>query len=115
MRINPEEKFAEVIMKPDQVSLAIGKKGVNIKLAQELTGYEIEVFRDDIEETEYDIDLNEFKDEIDEWIIDSLKKAGCYTAKSVLALTDEEIMRRADLEDITVVDIKKILSAEFED
>jgi transcription termination/antitermination protein NusA len=114
MRINNEQKFAEVTMKPDQVSLAIGKKGVNIKLAQELSGYEIEVFRDDIEESEYDIDLNEFSDEIDQWVIDSLKKAGCDTAKSVLALSDEEIMRRADLEESTIADLRRILNAEFE-
>jgi transcription termination/antitermination protein NusA len=115
MRINNEEKFAEITMKPDQVSLAIGKKGVNIKLAQELSGYEIEVFRDDIEESEYDIDLNEFSDEIDQWVIDLLKKAGCDTAKSVLALSDEELMRRADLEESTIADLRRVLNAEFED
>jgi transcription termination/antitermination protein NusA len=114
MRINNEDKFAEIVMKPDQVSLAIGKKGVNIKLAQEISGYEIEVFRDDADETEYDIDLNEFADEIDQWVIDALKAAGCDTAKAVLALSDEDIMRRADLEESTVADLRRVLSSEFE-
>ena len=115
MNINEETKYAEVFMKADQVSLAIGKRGVNIKLAQELTGYSIDVFRDDLEEGEFDIDMDEFTDEIDGWVIDMLKKAGCDTARSILALTDEELMRRADLEIETIQDVKEILKREFED
>jgi transcription termination/antitermination protein NusA len=114
MKINPETKFAEIVMKPDQVSLAIGKKGVNIKLAQELTEYEIEVYRDDIQESDFDIDLKEFSDEIDQWVIDVLKKVGCDTGRSVLSLSDEELLRRTDLEEETIKDIKRILQAEFD-
>jgi transcription termination/antitermination protein NusA len=113
MKINPDSMYAEISMKPDQVSLAIGKKGVNIKLAQELTGYEIDVYRDDITEEEFDIDLNEFSDEIDQWVIDELKKVGCDTGRSVLALSDEELIRRSDLEVETIKDVKAILRAEF--
>lgn len=115
MEIDEESKYAEVFMKADQVSLAIGKRGVNIKLAQELTGYTIDVFRDDLEEGDYDIDIEEFADEIDSWIIDELKKAGCDTARSVLALSDEELSRRADLEEETARDVKEILRREFEE
>jgi N utilization substance protein A len=115
MKLDMDNKYAEISMKPDQVSLAIGKKGVNIKLAQELTGFEIEVYRDDITEQEFDIDLNEFSDEIDQWVIDILKKVGCDTGRSVLALTDEELIRRTDLEDETIADVKRVLSAEFTD
>ncbi len=114
IKLDPTNMYAEISMRPDQVSLAIGKKGVNIKLAQELTGYEINVYRDDIEDQDYDIDLNEFADEIDSWVIEALQKIGCDTAKSVLNLNDEEIARRADLEDETVKDVRKILQAEFE-
>jgi N utilization substance protein A len=95
--------------------LAIGKRGVNIKLAQELTGYSIDVFRDDLEQGEFDIDLSEFSDEIDGWVIDELKKVGCDTARSVLALTDEELIRRTDLEEETIRDLKEVLAREFED
>jgi N utilization substance protein A len=95
--------------------LAIGKRGVNIKLAQELTGYSIDVFRDDLEQGEFDIDLDEFKDEIDAWVIDELKKVGCDTARSVLALTDEELIRRTDLEVETIQDVKDILKGEFDE
>jgi transcription termination/antitermination protein NusA len=115
MKLDMENKYAEISMKPDQVSLAIGKKGVNIKLAQELTGFEIEVYRDDITEQEFDIDLNEFSDEIDQWVIDILKKVGCDTGRAVLALTDEELIRRTDLEDETIADVKRVLQAEFVD
>jgi transcription termination/antitermination protein NusA len=114
MKINAEEKYAEISMKPDQVSLAIGKKGVNIKLAQELTGFEIDVYRDDITEEEFDIDLNEFSDEIDQWVIDELKKVGCDTGRSVLSLSDEELIRRSDLEVETIKEVKAILQAEFD-
>lgn len=115
MTIDEERKYAEVFMKADQVSLAIGKRGVNIKLAQELTGYNIDVYRDDIEEGGFDIDMDEFTDEIDGWVIDILKKVGCDTARSVLALSDEELIRRTDLEDETIKEIKEILKGEFED
>jgi N utilization substance protein A len=115
MNINEETKYVEVFMKADQVSLAIGKRGVNIKLAQELTEYNIDVFRDDLEEGEFDIDLDEFTDEIDAWVIDELKKVGCDTARSILALTDEELIRRTDLEVETIQDIKEILQREFDE
>jgi N utilization substance protein A len=115
MNINEETKYAEVFMKADQVSLAIGRRGVNIKLAQELTGYTIDVFRDDLEEGEFDIDLDEFADEIDAWVIDVFKKVGCDTARSILNLTDEELIRRTDLEETTIQDVKKILTVEFND
>jgi transcription termination/antitermination protein NusA len=106
---------ADVFLKPDQVSLAIGRKGVNIKLAQELTGYSIDVFRDNEGEVEeFDIDLEEFSDEIEPWIIDELKRIGCDTARSVLNLTTEELERRADLEKETIGDVRKILEAEFQ-
>ncbi|HAD33088.1 MAG TPA: transcription termination/antitermination protein NusA, partial [Chitinophagaceae bacterium] len=101
MNIDDTTKYAEVFMKADQVSLAIGKRGVNIKLAQELTEYNIDVFRDDLEEGEFDINLDEFGDEIDGWVIDEFKKVGCDTARSILNLTDEELIRRTDLEEET--------------
>ena len=114
--IDDEKKLAEVYMENDQVSLAIGKGGYNIKLAGKLTGYEIDVYRNTEEaEMEDDVDLKEFVDEIDEWIIDSLRNMGCDTAKSVLAYTAEEIATRADLEIETVVEILDIFKAEFED
>ncbi len=115
MNINEENKYVEVFMKADQVSLAIGKRGVNIKLAQELTEYNIDVFRDDLEEGEFDIDLDEFTDEIDAWVIDELKKVGCDTARSILSLTDEELIRRTDLEVETIRDVKAILQLEFDE
>src|SRR5689334_5388414 len=115
MNLNQEEKHADVYLKPDQVSLAIGRKGVNIKLAQELTGYSIDVFRDNEgEEDDYDINLDEFSDEIETWVIDELKRIGCDTARSVLALTPEELERRTDLEKETISDVRKVLQAEFE-
>lgn len=114
MDLDAENQYVAVYLKPDQVSLAIGKKGVNIKLAQELTGYEIDVYRDEDDDEEYDIDLDEFSDEIDGWIIDELKKVGCDTARSVLNLSVEELVRRADLEEKTVQDVRQILKAEFE-
>jgi N utilization substance protein A len=115
MELDNEKKHANVYLKPDQVSLAIGKKGVNIKLAQELTGYTIDVFRDtEGEPQEFDIDLEEFADEIDTWIIDEFKRIGCDTGRSVLALTPEELERRTDLEIQTIEDVRKILKAEFD-
>ncbi|MEI8202503.1 MAG: transcription termination factor NusA [Bacteroidota bacterium] len=113
IKIDEETKRAEVFMKPDQVSLAIGKGGYNIKLAAKLTGYEIDVFRES-EIDEEDVDLNEFSDEIDQWIIDILKGIGCDTAKSVLDLTIEELVKRTDLEEETIKEIIRILKSEFE-
>jgi transcription termination/antitermination protein NusA len=115
MNINEETKYVEVFMKADQVSLAIGKRGVNIKLAQELTEYNIDVFRDDLEEGEFDIDLDEFSDEIDAWVIDEFKKVGCDTARSILTLTDDELIRRTDLEVETIKEVKAILQLEFDE
>jgi N utilization substance protein A len=115
MVLDHDKKHANVFLKPDQVSLAIGRRGVNIKLACELTGYEIDVFRDNEgEEDEFDIDLDEFSDEIEEWIIDELKRVGCDTARSVLSLTADELERRTDLEKETITEIRRILQEEFE-
>jgi N utilization substance protein A len=115
MELDNEGKHASVYLKPDQVSLAIGRRGVNIKLACELTGYDIDVFRDNEGEVEdFDIDLEEFSDEIEPWIIDELKRIGCDTARSVLNLSADDLERRADLEKETIADVRKILQAEFE-
>ena len=108
------KKRASVYLKPDQVSLAIGKGGFNIKLASKLTGYEIDVFRDTDTAIEDDVDLDEFSDEIEGWIIDEFKKIGCDTAKSVLDLDRDELVRRTDLEEETIDDVIKILKSEFE-
>ncbi len=113
--VNTDKHHVDVYMDTDQVSLAIGKKGVNIKLAQQLTGYSIDVFRDIKESADYDIDLEEFSDEIEEWVISEFKKVGCDTALSVLDLSVEELIRRTDLEEETVRDVRRILEAEFED
>ncbi|KAA5533451.1 transcription termination/antitermination protein NusA [Taibaiella lutea] len=113
--VNAENHHVDVYMDTDQVSLAIGKKGVNIKLAQQLTGYGIDVFRDVKESADFDIDLEEFSDEIEEWVIQEFKKVGCDTALSVLELSVEELIRRTDLEEETVRDVRRILEAEFED
>ncbi|TVR77837.1 MAG: transcription termination/antitermination protein NusA [Chitinophagaceae bacterium] len=117
IKIDEENKKAVAYVNPDQVSLAIGRGGLNIKLAGDLVGYEIDVYRNDIEigsELD-DVDINEFRDEIDNWIIDELIKIGCDTAKSVLKLEKEELVRRTDLEVETIEDLIKILSAEFEE
>jgi N utilization substance protein A len=115
MELDNEKKHASVYLKPDQVSLAIGRRGVNIKLACELTGYDIDVFRDNEGEVEeFDIDLEEFSDEIEQWVIDELKRVGCDTARSVLNLTPEELERRTDLEKETIADVRKVLQDEFE-
>ena len=115
MNSDTEKKQADVYLKADQVSLAIGRRGVNIKLACELLGYEIDVFREDEEQTdEFDIDLSEFSDEIETWIIDEFKRVGCDTARSVLKLTPEELERRTDLEKETIADVIRILKEEFE-
>ncbi|HJS56031.1 MAG TPA: transcription termination factor NusA [Chitinophagaceae bacterium] len=115
MELDQENKHANVYLKPDQVSLAIGRRGVNIKLASELTAYELDVYRDDegVEE-EFDIDLDEFSDEIETWVIDELKRIGCDTARSVLNLTAAELERRTDLEKETIDEVRKVLQAEFE-
>ncbi len=115
IRIIEDERKAEVYLRPEEVSLAIGKGGLNIKLACMLTEYTIDVFRDIDNADEEDIYLDEFIDEIDSWVIEALKNIGCYTAKSVLALSREEIIERADLEEQTVDEVLGILSAEFED
>lgn len=115
MELDNEAKHANVYLKPDQVSLAIGRRGVNIKLACELTGYEIDVFRDnEDEDEEFDIDLDEFNDEIETWVIEELKRVGCDTARSVLKLTDEELERRTDLEKETIADVRRVLQEEFD-
>ena len=111
--IDEPNKRADVFMKPDQVSLAIGKGGYNIKLAGKLTGYEIDVYRDTDVDNE-DVDLQEFSDEIDQWIIDELKSIGCDTAKSVIDLNVEELVKRTDLEEETINEVLRILKAEFE-
>ena len=109
-----DNKKASVYLKPEEVSLAIGKGGSNIKLATILTGYTIDVYRDDQTLDSEDIYLDEFSDEIEKWIIDALKGIGCDTAKSVLAITREELIRRTDLEEETVDDVLKILHEEFD-
>jgi len=115
IEINTESKRASVYLKPDQVSLAIGKGGSNIKLASWLTEYEIDVFRDSADAESEDVDLDEFADEIESWIIDQLKGIGCDTARSVLALNKEELVRRTDLEEETVDEIIRIFTAEFDE
>lgn len=115
MELDAEKKHANVYLRPDQVSLAIGRRGVNIKLASELTGYELDVFRDNEgEEEEFDVDLEEFSDEIETWVLDELKRVGCDTARSVLNLTPEELERRTDLEKETITEVRRILQTELE-
>lgn len=109
--IDEDKKTASVYLKPSEVSLAIGKGGLNIRLASMLTGYDIDVYRDVEEE---DVDLQEFSDEIDQWIIDALKSIGCDTAKSVLELSPEDLVRRTDLEEETIREVMGILRSEFE-
>ena len=114
MKILNEDGRVAVYLKPDQVSLAIGKGGQNIKLASKLVGLEIDVFRELSEFEEEDVDLDEFVDEIDDWIIDELKRIGLDTAKSVLSLNPEDIVRRTELEEETVKHLFSILQQEFE-
>jgi N utilization substance protein A len=115
INIDDENDKAEVFLAPDQVSLAIGKGGHNIKLAGKLTGYEIDVYREDVvNDKDDDVALEEFTDEIDAWIIDELRSIGCDTAKNVLELSKEELLKRTDLEEETIEEVKKILAAEFE-
>ena len=115
IKIDEESKRADVFLRPDQISLAIGKGGFNIKLAGKLTGYEIDVYRDTETEVENeDVDLDEFSDEIEPAIIDELKAIGCDTAKSVLELSTEELKRRTGLEEDTIADLRKVLESEFD-
>lgn len=113
MELNDADRRARVFLKPDQVSLAIGKGGMNIKLASRLTGYEIDVYRDDEPDME-DVALDDFRDEIQDWVIDTLKSIGCDTAKSVLELTKEDLLSRTDLEEETIDDVLRIFKSEFE-
>jgi N utilization substance protein A len=113
-KILEEEKRVEVFLHPDEISKAIGKKGLNIKLAGELTGYEIDVYRDLTEEDDEDVNIDEFNDEIEEWILDELKSIGCDTAKSVLDLSIEELVKRTDLEEETIAEVIEIFKKEFE-
>ena len=113
VKLDDETKHAEVFLKPDQISLAIGKGGHNIKLAGKLTGYEIDVYRDTDIDSE-DVDLEEFADEIEGWILDEFKSIGCDTAKSVLELSVEDLVKRTDLEESTINEVRGILKSEFE-
>ncbi len=113
IKMNEEDKKAEVYLDPEEVSLAIGKGGLNIKLASQLTGYEIDVYREAVEDEE-DVNVEEFADEIDQWILDVLKSVGLDTAKSVLELSKEELERRTDLEEETIDEIIEIFKSEFE-
>ena len=113
IEINEENKTANVYMKSDQVSLAIGKGGYNIKLASKLAGYDIDIFRDDVAEEE-DVDLDEFKDEFDDWVIEAFKKIGCDTAKNVLAIDRNELVQRTDLEEETVDEVLASIKKELD-
>jgi len=116
IELNTETNHADVYLEPEQVSSAIGKSGTNIKLASQLTGYEIDVYRNNTEEYEIDdVDLDEFGDEIEDWIIDALQAIGCDTARSVLNLSKAELLRRTDLEEETIEDVLRVLAAEFEE
>lgn len=115
IELDEEKKHANVFLDQDQVSLAIGKGGTNIRLASKLTGYEIDVYRDSAVEEVEDIELEEFSDEIEEWVIDELKGIGCDTARAVLNLTKEELQRRTDLEDETIDAVLNVLRSEFEE
>ena len=115
IKLDEENGKAEVYLSPDQVSLAIGRGGHNIKLAGKLSGYEIDVYRDNVgNDAEDDVALDEFTDEIEAWVIDELKAIGCDTAKNVLELSEEELLKRTDLEEETIKEVRKIFKAEFE-
>ncbi len=114
IKIREETKRAEVYLMPNEVSLAIGKGGLNIRLAGQLSGYEIDVYREGVVEDEEDVNLEEFADEIEGWVIDELKSIGCDTAKSVLDLSIEDLVKRTDLEEETIQEVIKVLTAEFE-
>ena len=113
--LDTNNQRANVYLEADQVSLAIGKGGTNIKLASQLTGFEIDVYRNTNEVEIDDVDLEEFSDEIDSWVIEALKNIGCDTARSVLSLSKSELLRRTDLEEETIEEIVNILAAEFEE
>ncbi len=115
IRLDEENKKADVYLKPEEISMAIGKSGMNIRLASMLTEYTIDVYRDIDGEEDEDIYLDEFTDEIEQWVIDVLKSIGCDTAKSVLAITREELIQRTDLEEETIDDVLNIIKAEFEE
>jgi len=115
IKLDTDTSRAEVFLDPDQVSLAIGKGGTNIKLASQLTGFEIDVYRNNTEIEIDDVDLDEFADEIEPWVIEAFKAIGCDTARSILALSKKELLRRTDLEEETVDDVLNILEAEFEE
>jgi N utilization substance protein A len=114
IKINEANKTAEVYLKPEEVSLAIGKGGLNIKLASQLTGYEIDVYRETQVDDE-DVNLDEFADEIEGWVIDQLKSIGCDTAKNVLSISRDDLIKRTDLEEETIDEVLKVLRSEFED
>jgi len=114
IKLNDEDKTAEVYLKPNEVSLAIGKGGLNIRLASQLTDYEIDVYREAIAADEEDVNLEEFADEIESWVIDEFKSIGCDTAKSVLDLSTEDLVKRTDLEEETIKEVIQILNAEFD-
>jgi transcription termination/antitermination protein NusA len=114
IKLNESTKRADVFLKPEEVSLAIGKGGLNIKLASQLTGYEIDVYRETEEEDDEDVNLDEFVDEIDGWIIDELKAIGCDTAKSVIEIGFDDLVKRTDLEEESIREVLKILRSEFE-
>jgi len=116
IELDMDKRHADVFLDPDQVSLAIGKGGSNIKLASQLTGFEIDVYRNNARYEEIDdVDLDEFRDEIEEWIIEAFKSIGCDSARSVLSLSVEELLRRTDLEEETIRDVMRVLEAEFEE
>jgi len=114
IKLNEQERRAEIYVHPEEVSKAIGKNGYNIKLASELTGYALDVYRDITDDEEDDIDIDEFEDEIDRWILEELKAIGCDTAKSVLDLSVTELVQRTDLEEETIKEIVRIFRSEFE-
>lgn len=115
IEIDSDKRRASVFLKPEEISKAIGKKGINIKLASKLTNYTIDVYREGFDENDYDVELDEFKDEIEEWVIDELKSIGCDTARSVLELNIDELIRRTDLEVETITEVVNILNAELEE
>ena len=115
MTVNEEEKKVDVYLQPDEVSLAIGKGGYNIKLASMLTGYQIDVYREMDDADSEDIYLDEFNDEIDQWVLDAFKAIGLDTAKAVLGVEKAELVKRVDLEEETIDEVLAVLAAEFED
>jgi N utilization substance protein A len=113
IKLDEANKHAQVFLDPSEVSKAIGKGGVNIKLASQLTSYTLDVYRNTVEDEE-DVSLDEFSDEIEAWVISAIKSIGCDTAKSVLELNKEELVRRTDLEEETIEEVLEILRSEFE-